>query len=193
MSTESNSAAEEPRDRVRLLWIGVIILALAAAVTLWVVNRADPAVSRVRVKHILITMDKGDPEARAQAYETITRLRERIANGESFETLAKQYSNDVQSARRGGDLGYIKKGTLSDNVEEYVWRAPLDTLSDVIETPFGYHLVMVLDRYLAPGDRYQKELEERVLREMEQEKSGQASPPAAAPPAPNEAAASPQP
>lgn len=176
MSLESNSAADEPRDRVRLLWIGVIVLAIVAAIVLWVINRTEPATSQVRVKHILVAFDRTDPEARSRAHETITRLRERIAAGESFEKLAREYSNDQFSAARGGDLGYVKRGTLSENVEKYVWDAPFNTLSDVIETPFGFHLVMVIDRFLSSADQYQRELEERVLRQMEDEKT--AAPPA---------------
>lgn len=174
MSTESSSAAEDLRDRTAWLWIGIIVLVVVAGVMVWVINSSDPAVSRVRVKHILIGFESGNSESRASALETITGLRERIARGESFEKLAREYSDDTMSAARGGDLGYVKRGALSKNVESYVWDAPLNTVSDIIETPFGYHLVVVVDRELASGDRYQRELEERVLREMEAEKAGTA-------------------
>lgn len=176
MSTESSSAADDLRDRTRWVWIAIVLLVVIAAAAVWVMNSGDPNVSRVRVKHILIQFDSLDPQDRASAHETITRLRERIAEGISFEQLAREYSDDEMSARRGGDLGYLKRGILSDNVENYVWDAPLNTVSDIIETPFGFHLVVVVDRFFSSADLAQKELEERVLREMEEEK--EAAPPA---------------
>ncbi len=170
MSSEYSSAEEEPRDRVRWIWLGVVGLIVIAGLVLWLMNRVDPPVSQARVRHILISFDASKPEARAQAYETISRLRERIANGEKMATLAKEYSNDQFSAQRGGDLGYIKKGSLTDNIERFVWSAELNTLSDILESEHGYHLVIVLDRHLASADKYQLDLEQRVLQEMEEEK-----------------------
>jgi hypothetical protein len=176
MDMEFDSAGEEPRDRTRWIWIGIVAFVLIAGFALWIINRTDPAVSRVRVMHILIRFDATNPDDRAQAFETISRLRDRIEQGESFRALARQYSNDPSSARRGGDLGYLKRGQLSDSLEKFAWSANLNELSDILLSPYGYHLVVTLDRYLAPADIYQKELEERVLQEMREERTDPSSP-----------------
>ncbi|MFO7789104.1 MAG: peptidylprolyl isomerase [Bacteroidota bacterium] len=79
--------------------------------------------------------------------DKINELRDRILDGESFSTLAVLYSDDPGSAQEGGELGFVSR---TDLVPEFASTAfdmdPDDTVSRVIETEFGYHILKVIDR-----------------------------------------------
>ena len=69
------------------------------------------------------------------------QLRDRIQNGESFESLARQYSEDPGSASRGGQLPFYKRGDLAPEFEATAMTLKEGELSMPIETQFGYHLI----------------------------------------------------
>lgn len=161
MSLESD-LPEEPKDRTLWMWLGVLALVAVMAGALWFVYQRDADVTQVRAKHILIKFDAGDPADRSRALETITDLRKRILEGESFAKLAKDYSNDEFSSARGGDLGYYRRGVFEAPFEECVWTAPIGELSDVIQTAHGFHLIIVGDRTVSKADQYERELERKA-------------------------------
>ena len=161
---------EEPKDRTRLIWLIVVALFAAMIVALWLSGRTTPKRSMVHPKHILIGFDKNDPADRARALELITDLRERIVNGASFEAIAREYSDDDSTRGRGGDLGYQPKKHFLPAFEEVVWTIPVGELSPVFATKHGFHLVVVEDRYLSPGDQYEMELDERAREELRKER-----------------------
>jgi len=157
---------EEPKDRTKWIWIGVILLFIGMVVFFWMGRSPRPVVTSVRAKHILISFDANDPVDRGRAYERISELRKQILAGESFERLARANSDDTASARRGGDLGWAERDTYATQFEEYCWGAPIGELSDVIQTQFGFHLVIVEDRHIADAELYEIELEQRAFEEM---------------------------
>lgn len=158
---------DEPKDRTKWIWLGVFLLLGAMVATLWIAGRTDPKVSMVRSKHILIQFNNNDPADRTRALDLAMSLRERLVRGERFESLAKEYSNDPGSSRRGGDLGYYPKDSFAEAFEKYVWTAPVGQLSEILETPHGFHLVIVEDRYLTKEDEYEMQLDERARKELE--------------------------
>jgi len=166
MSAEyEHEHTEEPRDYTTYVWGGIIGLFILMVLAIVLVQQISPLVaqgniSRVRASHILIAYPAGDPIERERAYDTVIELRERIAEGESFSTLASQYSDDPISARRGGDLGWARRGEYAPAFEETVWSLPVGHLSRVVETSFGYHLILVRDRFIAPGDTATRMLSE---------------------------------
>lgn len=163
---------EEPKDRTKWWWLGVIVLLGIMCAVLYVVNRRDYDVTRVRAKHILVKCDQGDPVDRARALELIADLRKRIENGESFSQLAEDFSDDAYSAARGGDLGYYPKGTFEGDFERYVWKALIGELSDVMQTTHGFHLVVVIDRSISKADQYEIELERKAVEAQQAGDSG---------------------
>jgi peptidyl-prolyl cis-trans isomerase SurA len=83
-----------------------------------------------------------------QKEELISRLldyRRRIEKGENFEDLAKLYSEDLGSGKRGGDLGFSKRGAMVAPFEAAALKLKRNMMSDVVESEFGFHLIQLLD------------------------------------------------
>lgn len=165
MSMDQDVAPEEVKDYTKQIWIGVLAIFIFMVAIIAMQGDRVPLNSEVTTKHILIAFNGADPADRARALDLIQQLRQRLADGESFEKLAAQYSDDPGSASKGGYIGPQPRGTFADNYEKFVWSAPVNTVSDIIQTGFGFHLVVVTDRYISDADGYEKELEKRVLEE----------------------------
>jgi foldase protein PrsA len=73
-------------------------------------------------------------------------LRDRARKGEDFAALAKQYSKDETSKANGGDLGWVPRGVLDPRLEAVIFELPVNQVSDVVTTQFGYHIAQVLEK-----------------------------------------------
>jgi len=102
------------------------------------------AVTQTNVRHILIKTDEflSEPEARHR----VEQLRDRILNGESFADLARVHSDDPLSAVKGGELGWIMPGELTGSFEQAMDKLKPGEVSEPVFSPFGFHLIQVLDR-----------------------------------------------
>ena len=78
--------------------------------------------------------------------EKLLSLRERIMNGEKFSTLARIYSEDPGSARRGGELGMASKSIFWPAFSDAAMALRPGTISQIVETPDGFHLIEVLEK-----------------------------------------------
>ena len=88
-----------------------------------------------------------DREAAAVAVkEKLLSLRERIMNGERFATLARIYSEDPGSARRGGELGMASKSIFWPAFSDAAMALRPGVISQIVETPDGYHIIEVLEK-----------------------------------------------
>lgn len=86
-------------------------------------------------------------EERQKAIEKLKSLRKRIVeDGEDFAELAKTFSDDFASARIGGDLGWTKRGKFVPEFEAAAYKLDEGKVSDVVESPFGYHLIQLISR-----------------------------------------------
>jgi peptidyl-prolyl cis-trans isomerase SurA len=70
--------------------------------------------------------------------------KKRIEKGEAFEELAKLYSEDLGSGKRGGDLGFSKRGQMVAPFEAAALKLKPNQMSDVVESEFGFHLIQLL-------------------------------------------------
>lgn len=84
-------------------------------------------------------------EAKMRAQSKLLELRERILNGEKFETLARIYSEDG-SASRGGDLGMITKDMVVERFANAMSQLKPGQVSGVVETEYGFHLVQLIEQ-----------------------------------------------
>ena len=96
----------------------------------------------VTFKQVLITVASSD-SSRAEALARIEGLLERARAGEDFAELAMAHSQDPGSAAAGGDLGWFRKGNFADEFEEAAFSLLEGGISDVVETVFGYHIILV--------------------------------------------------
>ena len=88
-----------------------------------------------------------DREAAAIAVkEKLLDIRERIINGEKFSTLARLYSEDPGSARKGGELGMASKSIFWPAFSDAAMSLKPGIISQIVETPDGFHLIEVLDK-----------------------------------------------
>ena len=166
MAWESDTEqAGTGRDWSKIMWIGIGALVAIMLVLLFIHQDRKAVQTRARAWHILITFEPRIPGERQAALETIHGLREQIVAGESFSRLAREYSSDEGSASRGGDLGWVHRGELSDRIDAVLWTLPVNEVSEAIETTFGLHMVLITDREIAEAEQYERELHERVLQE----------------------------
>lgn len=102
------------------------------------------SVKQTLVRHILMRTDEFLSDAEAE--HRLEQLRERILNGEDFNELARVHSDDTLSAAKGGELGWISPGELVPAFEEEMQRLKPGEVSVPIQSPFGFHIIEVLDR-----------------------------------------------
>ncbi|HHB12861.1 MAG TPA: molecular chaperone SurA [Chromatiales bacterium] len=115
-------------------------------------------VRQTHARHILVKPKPGETDAEVR--ERLASLRRRIQAGEDFAELAKAHSEDTGSAVRGGDLGWLSPGSTVPEFEEVMDRLRPGELSEPFKSPFGWHLVQVLDR--RDVDNSQEAIRERV-------------------------------
>jgi peptidyl-prolyl cis-trans isomerase SurA len=94
----------------------------------------------------LVYVPSANEEAKQEATDKLNDIKDRIKGGESFEELAKIYSDDFGSARNGGTLGWMKRGSLVPEYEAVAYNMEPNELSDVTESEFGFHLIQLLKR-----------------------------------------------
>ena len=88
-----------------------------------------------------------DREAAALAVkERLLSLRERVINGEKFATLARIYSEDPGSARRGGELGMASKSIFWPAFSDAAMALRPGVISQIVETPDGFHIIEVIEK-----------------------------------------------
>ena len=101
-------------------------------------------VDQVKARHILVTPNEIiDDETAKQRLEDAL---ERLATGEDFAELAKLLSDDPGTANAGGDLGWAGPGAFVPEFEAVLDALALDEVSEPFRSPFGWHVVQVLDR-----------------------------------------------
>jgi len=140
------------------------------------------AYKRVRARHILIRVDPtgkaGLPEdkAKKKAEEILAKLK----GGADFASLAKQFSDDKASAAQGGDLGYFGGALtglprMTPEFEKATFALKPGQISDIVKTPYGYHIIKVEDeQYDLPKDFDQKK--EQYRKQYVEQQAGQAWP-----------------
>lgn len=101
-------------------------------------------ITKSRVRHILIKTNELINDEEAQ--KRLLALKQRMSDGDSFETLARSHSDDKGSALKGGLLGWVGPDDLVKPFQEAMEKLPLNQISEPVQTQFGWHLIEVLER-----------------------------------------------
>ena len=130
-------------------------------------SRNQPTiVDQTHARHILIKVNETTSEADGKA--RIDRLRERLVAGASFEDLARANSEDASSVK-GGDLGWISPGDTVPDFERALAKLAVNEISQPVRTPFGWHLIQVVER--RKQDVTQERRRDEARRAIRQRKS----------------------
>jgi len=136
---------------------------------------------RVKVRHILIKAEAKETEASAKARKKAESIREEAVKGKDFAQLAKQYSEDPGTKKQGGELGYISRGQVIPEIEEAIFSLKVGGISNVIQTPYGFHLFKVdeiqearVELLEKVKDQIQSLLRTRKTRELAHDEADQA-------------------
>jgi len=97
-----------------------------------------------RARHIQFTFAKdAKPEEMAKVKEKATEVLAKLRAGEPFDALANQFSDDITSNTVGGDLGALIPGKMSAEFDAAASKLAVGAISELIETPYGYHIIKV--------------------------------------------------
>lgn len=99
-------------------------------------------------------------ELRAKANKLLTEVKK---DPKSFAKIAKENSDDIQSGKQGGDLGFFGKEEMVEPFSKVAFTLKPNTISDIVETPYGYHIILVTDRQkagLEPFDNVKDDIKE---------------------------------
>ncbi len=122
---------------------------------------------KLRAKHILVKLEEprgnvADTIPAEKPLDKITRIREEIVGGASFDSLARKYSDDPSSGAKGGDLGFFERRQMVKPFDEAVFDLEIGELSDIVKSRFGYHIIQLVEVMEYPT--YEEELEK--IRDM---------------------------
>ncbi len=116
----------------------------AAMHEFWEANRAQqpkrPAAISFRQ---IVIVPKADSTADARALQLAESLVVVLRRGASFAEVAKKYSADSASREQGGELGWFRRGVMVKQFEDVAFRLRPGTISDVVRTEFGFHIIQV--------------------------------------------------
>jgi len=125
---------------------------------------------QIRARHILLKADSAaEPEQAQAARAQAVALLEQISSGEDFAALAKKYSQDEATAAAGGDLGFFGRGVMVGPFDQAAFALQPGEVSAVVETQFGYHIIMLEEKKPArvlPLDDVRAEITQELQQEM---------------------------
>lgn len=127
--------------------------------------------AQVRAQHILVSPKDESGEAKAAALAKIKAIRERVAAGSDFSEEAAAHSDCPSGRQAGGSLGWFSRGMMVKEFDEAAFSLPVGGLSDIVETQFGYHIILKNDEQPADVPDF-PEARDRVLDLLRHDRRG---------------------
>ncbi len=126
-------------------------------------------IRQTHARHILIKVN--ELVSSEEARHKLEGLKERLDNGADFAELARLYSNDL-SAAKGGDLGWMYQGDTVPDFERAMDALAIGEIGKPVRSPFGWHLIQVLERKNAEaGDERKRLIARQALRERKSDEA----------------------
>jgi parvulin-like peptidyl-prolyl isomerase len=126
--------------------------------------------AEIRARHILLRIPADATDAQRQELrQQAEQLRAQAAGGADFASLAQQHSQDPGSAQRGGDLGFFGRGRMVAPFEEAAFALQPGEVSDVVESPFGYHVIRLEERRQPDITPERDQFRQYLVQQAEQE------------------------
>jgi peptidyl-prolyl cis-trans isomerase D len=132
------------------------------------ISAMEDAGANRRIAHILVQID--DDTSEAEARKKISDIKQKIAEGEDFAQLAKEFSEDVGSKNNGGDLGFSRGDVFPEAIEEAITELEVNGITEAIKTDAGLHLVKLTAIQKSSLPSYE-ESRERILVEIQKSSS----------------------
>lgn len=111
---------------------------------------------RLRLRHILLAVKEGAPQADVDAAEKKAKdVKAELDGGMDFDDAVAKYSEDPENAKNGGDLGYVVKGMLPEELENAAFSLPVGENSQPVKTKFGWHILRVEEKRAAQKLRFE--------------------------------------
>ncbi len=101
--------------------------------------------SKVEFAQIIIKPEISN-EQKEKLRIRLNKFRERVYNGEDFKMLATLYSDDLGSASKGGELGFVNRGELVPEFERAAFRLKEGEISEVVQSKYGFHIIQLIQR-----------------------------------------------
>lgn len=124
-------------------WEGFVLYNVVSKIT-------DKQRTAVKASHILIQNDPANGGEEA-ALKKANEIYDRIAKGEDFAKLAREFSKDPGSAANGGDLGWFGRNRMVKEFEDACFNGPVNQVQKPVKTSYGYHIIKVTD---ATNDKF---------------------------------------
>lgn len=120
-------------------------------------NKGD--FTEIKAQHILV-----------KSRDMAKNLYKRLIQGESFDELAKKYSEDETTKANGGNLGFFAKGVMVQEFEDAAFSLGKDAVSEPVKTSYGWHVIKILDKrqisFDDSKDRIMKMMKEKKIKEV---------------------------
>lgn len=130
---------------------------------------------QVRARHILVKVAAdADDKTKAAARKKAEDLFAKVKAGGDFTALAKKNSDDPGSAAQGGDLGFFGHGTMTPAFDSAAFALEPGGLSDVVETPFGFHVIKVEEKKAA-GTKSIEAAHDEIVQTLREERGFEAA------------------
>ncbi len=111
------------------------------------VEKARHSPGKVWLAHILILGSEADSAARKDGQQKVNECYAKLLKGEDFGKLAAEYSDDKNTANRGGDLGWIRSGVIPENLEDKIFALKdSGAISEPMPTEYGWHIFKLLGK-----------------------------------------------
>lgn len=124
---------------------------------------AEAPGAQLEASHILLGFPQGASDAERDSVRAeIEEIRRRALRRESFEALARQYSQDGGSAALGGSLGSFGRGEMVRPFEDAAFALEVGEISEVVETPFGLHIIRLDSRRMQNFDEVSRQFRAQV-------------------------------